>query len=48
MDQQMAKRLDQRTIPNKSLEAISNVEPVNAPSLMPKNDLEVTFSVSEV
>lgn len=35
-------------IPKKSLETQSNVEKVNQSTLVPKKDLEVSFSVSEV
>ena len=51
----MRRSMDQRvnpqgynTIPNKSLETLSVVDRTNRQTLVPKNDLEVAFSVSEV
>ena len=37
-----------RTIPNESLDSLSNNDKVNQTVVYPKNDLEVAFSVSEV
>ena len=40
--------LDQRTVVDKSLETLSNFEKPIHQTLVPRNDLEVAFSVSEV